>query len=311
MSSEYHPALDDPNAFVFYRYVPSQAAAIIFVLAFLTTTVLHCLQCIRSRTWYLVPLITGGFCKFIRRVPSNHPLSVRVTHNVTGEVVGYVGRAMSAKDQWALTPYIIQSMLLLIAPAFFAASVYMILGRIILATDGEKHSVVRKLWLTKIFVTGDVISLLAQSAGGGIMSSGSLSTMHTGEKIVVFGLFVQLIFFGFFMYASIMFYIHIGKAPTSKSLDPDVPWRRHLWILMVVSLSIFARSIFRVIEYCSGNDGYLLKHEIFLYLFDSCLMLLVMVLFNACHPSEVTGTLVEVRQDNYEMYLRQSSVSQV
>lgn len=41
----------------------------------------------------------------------------------------------------------------------------MMLGRIILVTDGEAHSVISKKWLTKIFVTGDVISFLMQGAG--------------------------------------------------------------------------------------------------------------------------------------------------
>lgn len=58
-----------------------------------------------------------------------------------------------------------QAMALLIAPALFAASIYMSLGRIILLVDGEAHSIIRKKWLTKIFVTGDVLSFCMQSAG--------------------------------------------------------------------------------------------------------------------------------------------------
>lgn len=62
-------------------------------------------------------------------------------------------------------PYIMQNLLILIAPAFMAASIYMILGRIIELTEGEKYSLVRKQWLTKLFVMGDVASLLFQSTG--------------------------------------------------------------------------------------------------------------------------------------------------
>ena len=58
-----------------------------------------------------------------------------------------------------------QSLLLLVAPALFAASIYMVLGRIILLTDGEKNSLIRQKWLTKIFVAGDVLSFLVQSGG--------------------------------------------------------------------------------------------------------------------------------------------------
>ena len=46
-----------------------------------------------------------------------------------------------------------------------AASIYMVLGRIITLTDGEAHSPIKVRWLTKVFVAGDVISFLAQSGG--------------------------------------------------------------------------------------------------------------------------------------------------
>ncbi len=58
-----------------------------------------------------------------------------------------------------------QSLGLLLAPALFAASIYMILGRIIRLVNGESHSPVRRTWLTKLFVAGDVLSFLTQSAG--------------------------------------------------------------------------------------------------------------------------------------------------
>jgi hypothetical protein len=38
-------------------------------------------------------------------------------------------------------------------------------GRIIALSDGEKHSFVKRRWLTKFFVTGDVVSFLAQAGG--------------------------------------------------------------------------------------------------------------------------------------------------
>jgi hypothetical protein len=83
------------------------------------------------------------------------------------EVAGYIGRAISSKEtpNYALGPYILQTLTLLVAPALFAATIYMILGRITIFTNGEKHSIIPKRWLTKIFVLGDILSFLAQSAG--------------------------------------------------------------------------------------------------------------------------------------------------
>lgn len=62
-------------------------------------------------------------------------------------------------------PFIMQTVLLLVAPALFAASIYMQLGRIILLVHGEKQSIVPRRWLTKLFVIGDVVSFFAQAIG--------------------------------------------------------------------------------------------------------------------------------------------------
>jgi hypothetical protein len=39
------------------------------------------------------------------------------------------------------------------------------LGRIVALVQGEAYSPIRKKWLTKIFVCGDVLSFMVQSAG--------------------------------------------------------------------------------------------------------------------------------------------------
>lgn len=41
----------------------------------------------------------------------------------------------------------------------------MVLGRLMIHLDAQKLSMVRVSWMTKIFVTGDVVSFLMQCAG--------------------------------------------------------------------------------------------------------------------------------------------------
>jgi hypothetical protein len=203
------------------------------------------------------------------------------------ETIGYIGRILSWKDPCVLGPYIMQTLLLLLGPALFAASIYMILGRIILLTGGEKYSVVRRTWLTKIFVGGDVLCFLMQGAGGGIMSSadGDHDKTKMGENLIVGGLFVQLAFFGFFVIAAAIFQFR-GR-DFLRNLPASIPWKKHLYVLYVTSIFILIRSIFRVIEYLQGNDGYLLGSEVFLYIFDSLLMFAVMVAMNVVHPGDI------------------------
>ena len=81
------------------------------------------------------------------------------------EIVGYIGRVISSHNQWSLGPHIIQAILLLVAPALFAASIYIVLGRVISATHAENLSLVPRRWLTRIFVCGDVVAFLLQAGG--------------------------------------------------------------------------------------------------------------------------------------------------
>jgi hypothetical protein len=54
---------DAPEKFVLYHYNPSLAAAAIFVVLFLGTTVFHAFQLFKNRTWYFIPFFIGGICK--------------------------------------------------------------------------------------------------------------------------------------------------------------------------------------------------------------------------------------------------------
>jgi uncharacterized membrane protein len=119
--------------------------------------------------------------------------------------------------------------------------------------------------------------------------------MKTGEKIIIGGLFMQILFFGLFFVTAIMFQIR-GKEYLA-SLGSSVPWRKHLFALYATSILILVRSVFRVIEYIQGNAGYLLRHEVFLYVFDAVLMFAVMVVLNVSHPGDIAILLKNQRKE--------------
>jgi hypothetical protein len=52
-----------PEVFDFYRYHPSQVAAVIFAVSFFLTTIIHTHQAAGSRTLYFIPLVIGGVCR--------------------------------------------------------------------------------------------------------------------------------------------------------------------------------------------------------------------------------------------------------
>ncbi|KAJ5677833.1 uncharacterized protein N7477_003466 [Penicillium maclennaniae] len=251
--------------FVFYYYTPSTAAAVIFTVLFGLSSLLHFYQLVRTRTWFMIPFLIGALL----------------------ETVGYIGRLLSSFEAPDFTkgPYIMQSALILIAPAFLAASIYMTLGRIIYMLEAEKLSIIRIGWLTKIFVTGDVLSFLMQASGAGLMASSS--DPSTGEHIIIGGLFVQIIFFGLFTISAVVFHTRIIKTPTSRSIELKGPWTRHMTALYVASVLILVRSVVRVAEYLEGYSGYLMKHEVFIYVFDALLIFITVLVLQYEHPSEI------------------------
>ncbi|KAM0635950.1 hypothetical protein ACHAPW_000985 [Verticillium nonalfalfae] len=201
-----------------------------------------------------------------------------VTRPGSVQTLGYGGRIMSHFDEEAIGPFVVQSMLILVAPALFAASIYMILGRIIQALHAEHLSLIPVKWLTKIFVIGDIVSFVLQAGGGGIQAVGTLELYELGEKIIIVGLFVQIVIFSVFMIVTITFHTRLSAAPTPSAVVNTISWRRHLYVLYTTSLLILVRSAFRVVEYLQGNGGYLISHEIWIYIFDAVLMALAMAI---------------------------------
>lgn len=124
------------------------------------------------------------------------------------------------------------------------------------------------------------------------MATGSTSSYDLGENIVIAGLGIQIVVFGFFVYTAALFEWRMRRHPTKKVQDmPSLPWLKHLHALYWTSALILFRSLFRLVEYAMGNDGYLLSHEVYLYVFDSLPMFAVMLWLAWVHPSEVYALL--------------------
>ena len=62
-------------------------------------------------------------------------------------------------------------------------------------------------------------------------------------------------------------------------------------MLYAVSALIMVRSIFRIIEYVLGNEGYPMQHEWTLYVFDSVPMAVVMVIYFTWYPSDIKAKI--------------------
>ncbi|OTA76883.1 hypothetical protein M434DRAFT_87886 [Hypoxylon sp. CO27-5] len=246
-----------------WRYLPSIPAAVIFAILFIVATGAHGFRLSKTRLWFCLPFVVGGIM----------------------EVIGYCARAAAHDRTGELIPYIIQNILILLPPVLFAASIYMVLGRIIRAVHGEPYSLIRVNILTKVFVAGDVISFFVQGGGAGIMAQGG--NAETGEKIIVGGLILQIVMFGLFIITAVIFQTRYQKHKVAAPTYDAMGWRMSMYMLYGVSALIMVRNIFRTVEFAEGQDGYLLSHEWTVYVFDAILMLAVMVIFLVWYPSNL------------------------
>lgn len=203
---------------------------------------------------------------------------------------GYVFRYLSAKSPAALSLYIGQSLFIILPPSLYAATIYMIYGRLVLFVNAPEASIIRPTRVTKIFVCGDVLAFFMQAGGGGMMVKASMANM--GQTIMLIGLFVQLSFFSFFLVISFVLWKRVRSSLKGYKITQygKHSWSSLLKLLLCAAMIIILRCVFRMVEFSQGHDGYLVSHEVYMYVFDTIPMLAVQVMFHFVYASDVFGS---------------------
>lgn len=181
---------------------------------------------------------------------------------MVGEVVGFGTRAYShsnkrysATNAGPLVALILQAVLILLAPLFFAATIYMFLGRIIRASGHTSLSPINIKYVTKIFVWCDVILLNVQSVGASLFtnSKGKAWMSNVGRAIVLVGLVAQICAFGFFVYVAGKWHSRMNRREGGSAAGTGFQWKRYMYMLYGVSGVITARNLYRVAEFAMGG----------------------------------------------------------
>jgi hypothetical protein len=200
------------------------------------------------------------------------------------ETFGYYGRFWLSQQPTNFKAYVLYDLLVLPAPIFLAATVYMSFSRIIVSLEADDLSAVRPKWMSRWFIVGDVVCFIVQLAGVGMGVTTSLDIQKIGAKVVVVGLVFQILVFALFIWAVVNFYRRYNAQVAGTVF---LPWRRYLLSLLACSACIVVRNLVRGIEHAQGSRGYVITHEIFVYLFDALLMLCVAVLFLVFQPGRL------------------------
>jgi len=177
-----------------YQYIPSLAGNALYVAIFALLLILQIFFSIRFRTWGFLAGTVGGMIL---------------------EILGYVGRVQMHFNPFIKNPFLMYLVCLTIGPAFFSASIYLCLARIVVVF-GENLSRFRPAVYTITFITCDFLSLLLQAAGGAIASGATTYVAdQNGIHIMVAGLSTQVASLALFMALCAEFgyrvYTHAGE----------------------------------------------------------------------------------------------------
>lgn len=267
-----------------YPFTPNRLVCIIAAAVFGASALYHTLQMVRKKAWFYTPLVVGSISKLA-------PIKSRESFERTNQcclvmTLGYVARYFSANAPADLGPYIIQSLFIILPPSLYAATIYIIFGRLVVFVKAPAASLIRPTRITKIFVVGDVIAFFMQAGGGGMMAQVSMADL--GQKLMLVGLFVQLFFFVFFLVISIVFWIRTRHSPARYTMgEGRNSWYALLMLLLGAAVVIIFRCLFRIFEFAQGHDGYLASHEVYLYLFDALPMAGVQIVLHFIHAKDV------------------------
>ncbi|WWC88234.1 uncharacterized protein L201_003140 [Kwoniella dendrophila CBS 6074] len=166
-----------------YGYKPDQSPTQGFLVLFSVGLAAQIALSVFYRCWWTLPTLAAGTAL---------------------EVLGWAGRLWSIYSwKWEINQgglwysnfnaYIMQICCLVIAPTFFSAANYILLGKLI-ANAGPEYTSLHSQSFSTLFIIADIVCLVVQAAGGGIAGTANTSSgSDTGAYIMTAGVVLQLV----------------------------------------------------------------------------------------------------------------------
>lgn len=211
------------------------------------------------------------------------------------QTAAFVFRDLSVLVQANKNWYQYQFILVLLAPLWVNAFVYMVMGRMVWNfLPAQKIFGIRATRVTLCFLLLDIIAFIIQAIGVVLASSQNAkpATLLLGLHIYQGGLAFQEAFLLFFVYLGIRFQLKLRVEGYASDTTKPI---RLLYVLYAVITLITIRIVYRIVEYAGGPDDYIPTHEAFAYCLDSLPMFIALVLFNVSHP----GTIMRGRESEF------------
>ncbi|EXF85198.1 hypothetical protein CFIO01_03269 [Colletotrichum fioriniae PJ7] len=164
-----------------------------------------------------------------------------------GDTFGHLGRAWAGSAPLSPKPFMLQLMLILVAPVFISATIYVNLGRLKEALLGHQR---RKCSPTSIFILTDIIAFCTQIGGSLVQVIANPKIMEIGGHVVLGGLLFQL--FVLVVYFTLV--LRFQRATQRETIYVQ-HWRRYVWTLIISVVAIWVRNLVRAAEFAEGWYG--------------------------------------------------------
>ncbi|OBT60557.1 hypothetical protein VE03_09853 [Pseudogymnoascus sp. 23342-1-I1] len=207
------------------------------------------------------------------------------------ESAGYIGRILLHSNPFYRPYFLLYLVSITLGPVFFAAAIYLCLGRIVVIV-GQEISWLKPQTYTFVFVACDILSLLIQAAGGIIASIFPLTNqtmIDLGTHIMVAGLAIQVASLTAFTVIGAEFALRVYKNrhhlnPTHADVYTSRMFKLFLGGLTLATICVFTRSVFRAAELSGGFSGHLANNEVSFMILDGAMIMIACGAFTLLHP---------------------------
>ncbi|KAH8890310.1 RTA1-domain-containing protein, partial [Thozetella sp. PMI_491] len=242
------------------EYQPSIPGNAAIIVLFLISMIVHILQGVKFRAWdFMICMIIG----------------------CVDEIIGYIGRIMLNKNPFSFGAFVIQTVCITTAPVFFCSAIYVMLSRTITHLEASLSRLKPKLFIW-IFIPCDIVSLIAQAAGGALSSVQAGTSNKSGVHLSQAGLILQVITLCVFIGLFIDYVVRYQRHPTARSLTSHM--KLFFAFLFLSILFVLIRCAFRIDELSDGYDGALIHNEPIFMGLEATMMALAVLCLHIGHP---------------------------
>ncbi|GAC77149.1 hypothetical protein PANT_25d00001 [Moesziomyces antarcticus T-34] len=153
--------------------------------------------------------------------------------------------------------------------------------------ERSRFSFIPPRLVTRIFVCSDVLTFVVQVAAGGIQSTGVQDLVAIGDKLFLAGVAAQGASYMLFSVLVLYALIQLVRSTHGSLSSLSYASKKFVVAIALSSLMIIIRSVYRIIEFAQGNEGYLVSQEKYLFGLDAAPLIIAISVWVIVWPPRI------------------------